>query len=512
MNFKIFPYSLCTLLLICSWSCEKLDTQNTNNPDRSSVLTSGSDLIAVLKGGYIAWWQGVHDDHPVIGVSVAADIYSLSLNNFGAQRMGLEPRQAYNNRNNEEEDYKRIVEDPWFGCLSAVSSANDIILALQNGITIDNGGAQDQSILAAARFLRGVSWGYMGLIFEKGLLVDETTTFQNGIDFSNYQDIIARSVEELEEAIEIAESVNIDFVHEYFNGIQLTEATFTALAHSYAARFLAQWPRTPEESALVDWNSVLAHAEVGITQDFAPIADGNFWQSYHKYVFNETGQGPFWARVDQRIVSVLDPNQPSRYPEVQAKGDPALTNRQATSPDARLTTDFIFLPENNFPAQNGEWHFSHYKHNRNVSDPSFSGNGSTSGPMPTFRVADNELLEAEALLRLNRLSEATSIINNGTRVARGRLPSLNSPSSEIILNAILYERAIELLSTAPMGFWFDRRRTADRLSFEALDGLGGLQNGTPAHLPVPARELGVQGLPTYNIGGETDPLGITPIF
>ncbi len=494
-------------------ACKDLDTVNNNNPDRNAVLTTGSDLITVLQGGYIAWWQGVHDDHPVVALSVAGDAYGMGWANFGAERFGEEPRTAYNNRASEETDYQQVVKDPWFGCLSAVSTANDVIMAIDNGVTIDNGGPQDQAILAAAHFLRGVSWGYLGLIFDQTYVVDENTDLQKPLGLVPYVQVIPDAVLELEMAIDLAEVSGINFVHEYFNGHRLGSDEFIQLSHSYAARFLAQWPRTPEENALVDWTAVLEHAEAGLTYNFAPEADGKFWQSYQSYVFAEAGIGPFWARVDQRLIAALDPSQPTRYPQVVAQGEPPLANPEATSADKRLETDFLYFPTNNFPADRGEWHYSHYKHNRNVTDPTFAGDGSTSGPMPVFLAADNDLLQAEALWALDRLPEAIAIINAGTRVTRGQLPPLsNGATSAVVERAIRYERAIELLSTAPMSLWFDRRRVGLRLDYLEVDDLGGLQIGTPAQLPVPAEELRIQGMEPYNFGGPLDPEGVEAVF
>jgi len=500
-------------LLLLSGACESLETVNDNNPSRDEVLTSGADLMDVLRGGYLVWWQGVHGAHPVMALSVSSDTYGLSWDDFGAFRMGQEPRTFYNNRITEDQDYQQVVQAPWLGCHSAVSSANDVLSAMDKGVSIDNGGPQDESLRASAHFLRGISWGYLGLIFDKALLVDLQTDLDQPLPFTPYAQIIDAAISEMEEAISLAEAAGPEFIHLYFNGLGLREAEFTGLSHAYAARFLAQWPRTEEENAAADWNRVLEHAAQGLDYDFAPMADGGSWQSYQQYAFAETGQGPFWARVDQRLVAAMDPSQPARYPEVIAGGEAPLDNPRASSDDQRLNTDFLFFPDNNFPVDRGEWHFSHYKHNRNKTDPGFAGNGSTDGPMPAFLAADNELLQAEALLRLGRTGEAVNILNAGTRVNRGKLPALPLNSSpEAVQQAILYERAIELLSTAPMSLWFDRRRSAPRENYLEVTPLGGLQTGTPAQLPVPAGELDIQMEEPYNFGGPNDPLGIDPVF
>ncbi len=512
MNPYFFRVSSLLLLLVFG-ACKDLNTFNDNNPDRNAVLSSGADLEIALAGAYVSWWQGVHGEHPAIGLSVAADTYGMSWGNFGAQRMGMEPRTIYNNRTTEDPDYRQVVEVPWFGCLSAVSTANDVLVALGKGVSIDNSGPQDQSIKAAAHLLRGLSWGYLGLLFDQTLLADENTDIESDIPFSTYAEAIASAVDELETGISIAEAQGDNFVHRYFNGLTLDEAGFIRLSHAYAARFLAQWPRTAAENNTVDWNAVLDHAEQGITVNFAPLADGKFWTSYQRYVFAETGLGPFWARVDQRLIAALDPSQPTRYPEVIALGEMPLAHPMATSTDARLASDFLFFAINNFPADRGEWHYSHYKHNRNISDPAFAGNGASTGPMPVFLAADNQLLRAEALLRLNRKSEAITLLNAGTRTTRGQLPALNTSATfEAVERAIFYERAIELLSTAPMGMWFDRRRIGARQDFDNVDALGGLQKGTPAQLPVPATELRIHGLDPYGFGGMGDPDGVVRVY
>lgn len=516
MQIKFYPLSYVVIALLVgllAGACKDLDNVNLSDPDRETVLTTGGDLIAALEGGYLIWWQGVHGDHPAIALSVAGDAYGLAWADFGAQRLGAEPRNAYNNRLTEENDYRKIVQEPWFGCLSAVATANDILAALDRGVSVDNNGPQDEGIRSAAYFLRGISWGYLGLLFDQAILVNEATNLEETLDFTPYPEMIEAAVAELELAIQTAQPLGEDFVHQYFNEVRLDVDQFAQLAHSYAARFLAQWPRTQENYDQVAWQSVLEHAEDGLTYNFAPEADGEGWQSYHKWVFAETGQGPFWARADQRLVAAMDPSQPSRYPEVTAKGEAPLNKTEAQSSDQRLTKDFIYLPKNNFPADRGEWQYSHYKHHRNVTDPDFAGDGSSTGPMPAFRQADNELLRIEALLALGKKSDAIAALNAGTRKTRGQLSTLSGQAGAAeVLQAILYERAIELLSTAPMSLWLDRRRMMPREDYLEVTPLGGLQMGTPAQLPVPAEELHIHGEMPYNFGGPNDPKGVEKVF
>jgi hypothetical protein len=504
--YKNILFILLALGLITS--CQNLDEIDQLNTSRDAVISTGSDLQDVLDAGYARWWNGLHAEVPAIGLSVSADAFTMGWDDFAARRMSQEPRQIYNNRSTEKEAYKAIVESPWYACLQAAADANDVLISMESGVTIDKDGPLDQSVAAAAHMLRGLSWGYLGLYFDQAPLVTENTDLNKPLEFVSYQKAIEQGVAELGLAIELAEEANVDFIHNHFNGLVLNNDQFVALCHSYAARFLAQWPRTPEEAEEVQWQAVLEHSSEGITTDFAPMGDGKNWVSYHRYIFANAGEGPFWARVDQRIIAAMDDAQPARYPEVEAAGEPPLQNTEASSPDLRLDTHFVYQPFNVFPVENGEWHFSHYQYNRNQSDPTFAGDG-REGPMPAFRKADNELLLIEALLNLSRVSEAITALNSGSRVNQGGLPPVaNSATYSEVAQAIFYERAIELLGTAPAGLWLDRRRLAPREYFQSLTPLGGLQAGTPAHLPVPEAELRVHGMDTYSFGGEADPEGI----
>ncbi len=487
MRGNLLKIGFLVFLLLLFSACKDLDTINKNRPSRNSVLTKGTDLIAVLKGGYITWWQGVHGGHPTIALSVAGDAYGFPEERYGGRRMGNEPRDAYNNSTLEDNNYKEIAEAPWFGCNSALSSANDVLLALDNGISIDNGGPQDDGIRAAALFLRGLCWGYIGLIFDQGIIADENTDIGEKLPFSTYKELIEMAVSQLQDATLLAISLDTDFIHDYFNGVTLDTDDFIRLCNSYSARFLAQGARTPLENDNVDWQVVLNFTEKGIRKDFAPVADGNAWTSYHQYIFPVPGQIPVTARVDQRIIAAMDPSQPARYPEVVAKGEAPIPDTQAMSEDNRLTTDFQYTPEDNIYVEEGEWHYSHYRHARNLSDPAFAGAGSPTGLMPVFLAVDNELLRTEALMRLGRRLEAIGRLSEGTQVTRGGLPPIMRDASNADIERIIkYERSIELLSSAPMSLWFDRRRLAPRINSFSVDALGGLQTGPPAHLPVPS--------------------------
>ncbi len=478
-NFLLF---LCLLL----GSCESIDSLT---PEGEANLGK-EDIRARLEAAYINWWNANHNPNTVLSLSVAADAYGLSRGNFGTVEMGNEPRKSYDNHIGNY-----IAENAWYDNLKAVAQANQVIRNFKDD-------KSESEALAAAHFLRGIAWGYLGLIFDKVILVDSVE--QKEITFVAYPDVVAAAVQELEQAIELAETTS-DFQHDYLNGIILDQSSFIALAHSYAARFTVQMARTEEERQKTSWELAYYHANRGITKNFAPSIDGNNWQSYQQYSFAEAGNGPFWARVDQRLIAAMDEQQPTRYPAISTE-EQAAFNPIAQSDDARLESDFIFQDRIFFKEELGTWHFSHYQHNRNQTDALFSNQ------MPTFLVTDNLLLKAEAALSLGGKAEAIQLLNESARVQRGQLSALPGLMTyETILEIIKYERSIELLGSAPMSLWFDRRRWAKRETPDSLTALGGLQINTPAHLPVPARELQLHNMEIYTFGGENDPEGIQPV-
>jgi hypothetical protein len=166
-----------------------------------------------------------------------------------------------------------------------------------------------------------------------------------------------------------------------------------------------------------------------------------------------------------------------------------------------MTTDFAYRSNVEFLPGRGKYHYSHYISIRYTTDPNFS-DGVDSKRIVTFAKADNDMLLAEANARLNSLPAAITIINNGTRVTRGNLaPLSNTATKAQVLNAIFYERYLELFNTAVGGGFFDRRRTNQ------------LQVGTFRHFPIPASRLQVLGLKLYTFGGaKNDPTGMVPHY
>ena len=77
------------------------------------------------------------------------------------------------------------------------------------------------------------------------------------------------------------------------------------IAHSFAARYLAQAARNPAERAAVDWGKVITHVSGGITESLSPHGDGyNNWIHSGQEFHNDRGRS--WARMDYKFIGGAD--------------------------------------------------------------------------------------------------------------------------------------------------------------------------------------------------------------
>jgi len=243
----------------------------------------------------------------------------------------------------------------------------------------------------------------------------------------------------------------------------------------------------------------LQNANQGITEDFAPIGDGNIWWSRLHY----QGQHPIWVRADYKTVGPadtsgnyqawLDTPVADRQPFLIHTADRRITApglpdyKEAEAPYDSSGLDFRYEGTPRHRPDRGTYHFSFYF---NYRFESHYLNDAT-GPMPAFTTRELDLLKAEALYRLGQ-SGAADLINK-TRVSRGKLPPVTDSDPDLF-EKLIYEKKIEtyLAGGAGLAFWDSR-------------GWGTLVSGTPMHWPVPGKELEILQLPGYTFGGVGGP-------
>lgn len=475
-------YIILLALIFIPTSCKKLEVENLNAPDKDRVYSTPDDYAGFIGGLYNNWFQTTHSyDGIALALWVASDHGTCSWGNSGMRDISSEPRAAWNN----DVSYGNAINTRSFyrGLFSTLSVANNIIdQVVNNKQVVGENGKDTKLVEAFGRFMQGLSGGYLALVFDRVPFVDENTDLEGEIAYEPSSDVITAAVEKLDMCIAICAENTFTLPGDWFgDGETYTNVELGQLANSYAARLLVEGSRNLSQNNSLDWNRVKGYADKGITSDLIIQADGTKWQSELQYYSCRSG----WGRVDMRVIHMLDPNQPNRWPE---GGYDALPNGGvATSADSRLATDFGFLASQAFKPERGAYHFSTYRYARNDN---FINSGGNSGDNPEMRVTENEMYLAEALAMTDKVPEAVQVINNSTYVTRGGLTPLEATASkDEVLNAIVYERTIELyLAGAGLSFFDMRRKDM-------------LQKGTPLHFPVPGQQLEIEQMENYTFGG-----------
>ena len=481
-------YLILILITTVFISCEDVDIPNYDDPDLATTLYNPNDYPVVLGGAYYAWWDALHKSSPYMTLSVAADHGSSSWGNFNMQNVGTvtEPYGLGTHiplNNTQTAPYRNYLENPWYGLYSAISTANDILRGIRiSENTVMNGSTDiTDDTIAQALFIRGLGYGYLGLLFDQGFIVDENFTYEElkqlkTKDLVPHSNLINQSISDLEEAIGIIEGLS-KFSITQFNGLILDKSPSLQLANTFIAKILANSARTELESSAIDWNKVKIAAEKGIEFDFAPIGDGgtNWWHAFR----NHSDSG--WIRVDQKIVNMANPTA-NPFPFPKDSYDIPTTFEDQRFGDENSNKWFTVSGSPVFRPDRGIYFFSYFKFNKYEEYKN-----DQSKPMVSVTSEDNDLLLAEAIIRTEGdLFQAATLINK-TRVFNGGLAPATSGDADL-LDKLFYERYLEAYET-PGNPFFDRRRT------------GTLGNKQFTQFPIPARELNTLEAPLYTFGG-----------
>lgn len=483
MTMKTFRYFilLSALVAVLVSGCESLEVKNENDPDFATAFARPSDVKGTVGGLFRTWFQKTQDyDGPALMLWVGADAGTCSHGNAAMRDFSYEPRiawdntSAYGNAINTESFYKTMY--------AVLSQANEVLgKVVTSGmvITADDGTDETPMVKAMAYLMQGLSMGYVGLVFDKGFIVDETTVLTSDISVSTYSEILAAAVASLDKCIDVCSANTFTLPDTWIPGITYTQKEITEMANSFAARFLAYSPRNKAENDAVDWARVLGYANNGLTFDLAPVMDDIYWYDlYHTY---SCFQG--WGQVDMRVVNMMDPEMPARWTDANTWNVlPTRTTSHTAGVDDRIFTDYKYLSACGFKVDRGYYHFSCYRYGRHDTYLS-----TWTEPSPIFRKAENDLLKAEAMLHGSNIAGAAAIINAGTRVTRGGLAPIGANASEVEA-AIFHERNVELMLSG-VGVEFFTMRKADKL-----------QPGTPLHLPIPGQQLEVNIKDYYTFG------------
>jgi starch-binding outer membrane protein, SusD/RagB family len=461
------------LIIIGISACHDLEVENMNETSLKN-FAGNLDVAKTLAGAsFKTFHNAMHDyNSPAPSMGVMADQSTCSFGFQAVNDLSSEPRHGFYNFPSYA--YYPAVDVFWKNCYESISLAN-IVLSIAQETENKLNDLEIEMLKAWGYFVSGTAHGYLGLAFDKAHIVTGNSDVDS-LGYTHWENVIDFSIESLDKAIEIADNSSFKIPGEWMGGEIYTSKELAELANSYAARILTYSSRNKLNNENMNWNRVLKYTSRGIRKDLAPLI-GDVYDFYDMHLVYAIYPG--WTRIDHRIINLMDPDYPSYWPRDGKSWN--TTDGQdpgaAYSIDARLETDFEYLAENNFPPARGYYHFSHYRHKRydDFMAEVWYGNKHH----PSFLVWENELLKAEANVRLGNTTEALSVLNdpNGARKQRGKLPDITSLNPDQILWNIFYERDIELINSGIGIGYFDMRRRDM------------LQRGTILHFPVPAGEL-----------------------
>lgn len=500
---KLIP----ALALLLS-ACQDLTVSNQNEPDRERATQQPLATESFVASAFRSWWNvGGQDDYPSWALSTIAHEVTSGFADFGQLELSAEPRSAWNN--SPVNARNEVTEDPWYDLYATNSTVNDALIAIDSGLVIVDA-ARTARTRAVAKFLQGISHGYLGLYFDQAFVVDETVALDTltNPQFTPYTGVIQAAIAQIDAAIAIAGTNDFTLPVDSWLFSTMTRDQFVRLANSFAARLLVYSARSRAERAAVNWTEVIRRIDAGVTADFAPVGQPDIlWHDWQRLVArvrtasrpSDFGRPSYWLlgpadSANGFVNWVATPVQNRVAFQIRTKD----RRIQGTTGPASPGKYVGYNLNNIFAASRGTYRFSWYYFHR-------FGTGDTwqNGPMPALTVSEMDLLKAEALIRLGRAAEAIPLINK-TRVANGQLPpvTIDGPpdlpgcvprklngACGSLWDALRYEKGIEGLGVSGVIRYFDAR------------GWQTLATNSIIHLPVPGRELAVLQRPLYTFGG-----------
>ena len=510
-----------------------LEIENPNAPDAPRAFVDPNGLAQLLGGAFRTWIGTRGDYFSSLPMTAMADNYTASWNNAAIRfytSVGADcPSRCgwTNSATAPEAAGGPTVEGQWYGYYTVLSSATDVMRAIDNDLCFDDDCDADNTLTsrnkAIAQMLQGMALAGIALAYDQGFIVDETSDLSNpaAIPFSSREEVRDAALAKLDAAFTEAGLKSWETESEWMGvgaGRTYSNTQIRQLIRTMQAELIALFPRNAAENAAANWGQVATYASQGISSG-TPYD----WEFYIDITSRECGLEcvKVWGnsigtmRVDTRVAAMLTTNHVNPWPNPNGNPCPTVPrngdrrvgdgswgpsndfNGYATlAATANAGTDYACSGVAIFPPARGSYHQSNLQHVR-YSHLAYRGenlpsqNGTGQDPMYTRQM--NDLLWAEGLLRSGGSAATAAQKINNSRVGRGGLAALTgAEGNAALITALQYEQEIEFMGQGPTPF-FNRRR------------VDGLILGTPRHMPVPAKELDVLLREIYTFGGPGKP-------
>src|SRR5512133_3496981 len=231
-----------TLVAACATlaGCMDLTVDNKNNPDRLRATNTPGDVQALIAGTFQRFWPLVYGASPTIMLGAMGYEFSTPFLCFAGQPHEKEPRPAWNNSSSFTD--RGVSYNTWLGLYGVISLSNDGLQALDRGLLIGTNGADNSRARAFAKFMQGIGHGYLALLYDKAVIVDEKTNVDTLV-VPNYvpsTEVMAAAISMLKASIAISDTATFTLpTVGWIPGLALTNKDLSRLAHTYLARFMA---------------------------------------------------------------------------------------------------------------------------------------------------------------------------------------------------------------------------------------------------------------------------------
>jgi hypothetical protein len=489
-------------------ACADLTVPNNNNPDRLRATNTPGDVQALISSTFQRWWPNVYSTTPTVMFGSMGYEFSTPFLCFAGQPMEQEPRPAWNN--SSAFTNANVSSTTWLNFYGVISLANDGLQALDRGVNIGVNGADNSRARAFAKLMQGVAHGYLALMWDKAVIIDEHTNVDTLATptYAPYPVVMAAAIAMIKQSIAISDTATFTLpTTGWVPGLALTNKDISRLGHTFIARFETYVSRSATERAAVDWNDVITQVDAAITADFAPIGDPTGLSDTYKQVAARVRTVPGdYMRGGYWLVGPAD----STNGWVNWVATPVATrvafnmrtqDRRIIGAASSTASGAYFSYSSNiafFNPTRGTYLQTFYYYTRYGAGTTFNN-----GPLVAIGRTELDMLKAEALVRLNRATEAIPLINK-TRVANGKLPAIdiNGPPN--------VPGCVPRTTTALCGGLWDALRYEKRIEGAGVDGQvaywdargwNTLAANSFIMFPIPGRELEIQRQPIYTYGG-----------
>ena len=511
-----------------------LTVDNVDQPDVARAFATPDGIEAILRSGFSQILGATHSTTTAILPAALVTSFESygSVANFGMNLRASIPRPLIdNNRGNvtANENFRDFQQLSLRG-----RTIGNAIKALDK-LTAANGslGSPVQNLRARSFgfFALGLANGEMALMYDSvgvSLPSMETTDIPPLVA---YGDAMVTALAQLDSALVLANAARsatgtngFPLPTTWLRTAQPTSLDdYIRIVRSTKARLRAGVARNPAERTAVNWTEVLNDATNGIQANVQLELDNS--QGWSSGWLNQMAVYQGWHNMPEYIIGMADTSSgyATWLSQTRAQRAPFLiltpdkrfpqgdtrTAQQASSPAANAVLPTVYF--RNRPAgedapgdswANSNYDHVRYRHYRQQSQI---------GPWHWMTKTENDMLRAEALIRLNRASEAVPLINltreaNGLPpfvTATGRAPAQpgggatscvprtptgpgNSLECGSLLEAMKWEKRMETLMSG-YAQWFQDSR-----------GWNDLADKSPTMWPVPYQEMDARRELFYN--------------